>query len=187
MKLNNKGFTLMELLAVMVIIGVVMAVTIPNISGISEQNKITTYAEDAKKFKNSVEYMIRGDDTVPKPESNGECVVVSLNYLHGNEYDNPPNSGEYLKNKSFVVMVKKDKQYHYYVRLIEELPDGNGYRGFNLIDSSELSGDRYFDDLLEAPTCTGCINVDSTTTDAIGSIVSSTGCNSLLNVYHTNE
>ena len=41
--MNERGFTLVELMATILIIGVVMAVTIPNVTGIFNQGKITTY------------------------------------------------------------------------------------------------------------------------------------------------
>lgn len=149
--LNNKGYTLVELLATMIILGIILAVTIPNISGISTQNKITAYAEDAKKFKNSAEYMFRGDDTVKKPQESEHCVMVNLKYLHGNDYDNPPYGGKYDMNNSFVVMVKINKRYKFYVQLVEVFEsDGmDNYRGFSLVEYSKLEGSKYLDEVDE--------------------------------------
>lgn len=186
--MNNKGFTLVELLGVMLILGMVMAVTIPNISGISTQNKITTYAEDAKKFKSTAEYMIRGDDTVKKPSSNGQCVVVNLKYVHGNEYDNPPYGGEYLMDKSFVVMVKKNKRYYYYVQLVEKFnTDGtDNYRGFKLIEYSELESTNYLDKLTEGLSMADFIDVNlGVTKESIrNTIQGTTGCSTVVEVYN---
>lgn len=196
MRLNSKGFTLVELLAVMVVIGVVMAVAIPNIVGISTQNKITAYAEDAKKFKNSAEYMLRGDDTIKKPENNGQCVLVNLRYLHGNEYDNPPYGGEYLMDHSFVVMVKKNRQYKYYVQLIEKFDNTSStitdyYRGFILIDSVNLEGDKYLTRLTELELATSQLNYrfvnlktyKDNETQLINKIRTTTGCTDVVAVY----
>lgn len=184
-KLSNKGYTLVELLAAMIIIGVVMGVTIPNITGIAAQNKITAYAEDAKKFKNAVEYAIRGDDTVKKPVKDNECIIANLGYVHGSDFDTAPNDGRYLMNKSFVVMVKKsDHQYHYYVQLVERYPvdeitgscpagkvcfDDNGkrfqfgdnFKGYAAIDYSSLEGDAYLNNISEATSLSSpFINID---------------------------
>lgn len=150
--MNSKGYTLVELLATMVILGILMAVTIPNISGISTQNKITTYAEDAKKFKSTVEYMLRGDDTLKKPKVNGDCVLVNLKYVHGNDYDHPPYGGEYLMDKSIVVMTKEQNRYKYYVQLVEKfISEGvENYRGFSLLEYSELEGDKYLTNISES-------------------------------------
>ena len=159
--MNNKGYTLVELLATMVILGILMAVTIPNISGISTQNKITKYAEDAKKFKNTAEYMFRGDDTVVKPVNNKECLIVNLRYVHGNEYDDPPYGGSYDMDNSFVVMVKSNRRYEYYVQLVEKFTaDGmDNYRGFSLLKYSELESDTYLDKLSEGVNLTPFVNI----------------------------
>ena len=74
--MNQKGFTLVELLATLLIIGVVMGVTIPNVTGIFNQNKVTTYAEDAKKLRTSAEYMFRGNSAVTKPVANNDCIAI---------------------------------------------------------------------------------------------------------------
>ena len=43
MKLNNKGFTLVEILAVVVILGLLLALMYPNINKIIKQNKEKNY------------------------------------------------------------------------------------------------------------------------------------------------
>ena len=150
MNLNSKGYTLIELLAVFVILGVLMAVTIPNIVGITEANKLQTYAEDAKKFKNTVEYRFRGDSTIEKPQNNGECIIANLKYVAGSEYDNPPYGGQYMMDQSYVIMVKDAKQYKYYVQLVEDLDGDEGYRGVGLKDATLLDGEKYQDEIDEA-------------------------------------
>lgn len=42
-KLNNKGFTLVEVLAVIVILGVLATITVPAVSTVIEQNKENSY------------------------------------------------------------------------------------------------------------------------------------------------
>lgn len=194
--LNNKGYTLIELLATMVIIGVVMGVTIPNITGISAQNKMTAYAEDAKKFKNTAEYMFRGDDTVKKPTVNEQCVMVNLKYLHDNEFDNPPHGGSYDMMNSFVVMVKKNNRYYYYVQLVEKFDaDGDNYKGFSLIDHTALEGSKYLDEVDEGTSMAPFVSISdwgnistilqsSRTSPSTQRITGITGCTSLLEVYY---
>lgn len=192
--LNNKGYTLVELLATMIILGIVMAVTIPNISGISTQNKITTYAEDAKKFKSSAEYMIRGDDTIEKPKENHQCVIVNLKYLHGNDYDHPPYGGRYMMEHSVMVMVKLDNRYEYFIQIVEEFnSDGvNNYKGFSLVKYHDLEGDRYLNNVTEGLNLSGFFQMNwsdplaSTRTHggASQTLMGATGCNVLLEKYY---
>ena len=42
-KLNNKGFTLVEVLAVIVILGIIMAIMVPNVSTLLEKSKEDNY------------------------------------------------------------------------------------------------------------------------------------------------
>lgn len=148
--LNNKGYTLVELLAVFVVLGVLLAVTIPNIVGITTANRAQTYADDAKKFKNAVEYRFRGDSTIEKPQNEGDCIIANLKYVAGNEYENPPYGGEYLMDYSYVIMAKKDRQYKYYVQLIEKLPENEGYRGIKLDLITSLDGEKYQNEIDES-------------------------------------
>ena len=90
--MNERGFTLVELMATILIIGVVMAVTIPNVTGIFNQGKLTTYGEDAKKLRNTAEYLYRGDSSIDRLVDNGDCIVFSFKYLDNDEFK-PPYGG----------------------------------------------------------------------------------------------
>lgn len=147
--MNEKGFTLVELMAVFVVLGVLMGVTIANIVGITTANKQQAYAEDAKKFSNDVEYRFRGDSTIEKPKYNGECLIANLKYVAGSEFDEPPYGGVYDMDNSYVVMLKKDNEYKYYVQLIERI-DGEGFRGIRLDNVNSLTGDKYQNEIDEA-------------------------------------
>ena len=45
MRLNNRGFTLVEVLAVIVILSILMAIMVPNVGKILEKNKENNYAD----------------------------------------------------------------------------------------------------------------------------------------------
>lgn len=184
--LNKKGFTLVELLAMMVILGILMAVTIPNIAGIAEANKKQAYAEDALKFKNTVEYLLRSGDeeNYLKPEHDGECVVVSLTHLvadeygnvdlAGTEYENAPNGGKYWVDYSYVVMKKKSGEYEYHVQLIEDL-DGSGSgvatMGIQLTNYQGLQNSGYLDKVEDFTSAPGtALNSYSAARSALGSL-----------------
>jgi type IV pilus assembly protein PilA len=50
MRINNKGFTLVELLAVLVIIALIGAIAIPNVISIADNNRKDLMLQDAMKF-----------------------------------------------------------------------------------------------------------------------------------------
>lgn len=136
--MNNKsGFTLVELLVSLVLLGVLMAITIPNIIGIVEQNKNNAYVEDSEKMLSSAKYKMASND-IKKP-SVGKCIIMTLGYLDTNDdYKNTPNDGVYDKGKSFVVIKRESSRYDYYVRL-EEKSKNNELRGIKLISENNLN------------------------------------------------
>ena len=152
--MDNKGFTLVELLVTLAMLGLIMMVTIPNIEGISEANKKQAYADDALRFKNTVEYMIRSDENYKKPTNNGDCIIVSLSHLvvdsnnnisvEGSEYDNAPNDGQYAYDYSYVVVRNDNKKLKYYVQLVEQYGSSPyNYGGVKIVDYLKLEGSKY--------------------------------------------
>ena len=52
-KLNNKGFTLLEILAVVVILGILIAIMIPSVNHLIEKNKQDNYDKLIKSIQNA--------------------------------------------------------------------------------------------------------------------------------------
>lgn len=158
---NRKGFTLVELLAMLVVLGILMGVAIPNISGILANNKLNVMKADASKMADSakMKFLRLSKDEKPGPN---QCVIFALNYLNdSDDIKNGPNGGEYLMFDSFVI-VKKTRnategvnQFDYYIRLIER-KDSN-YLGINYIERSELSEGR--DEVLSSVKSTDIIGL----------------------------
>ena len=130
---NNKGFTLVELLGSMVILGLLMVMVVPNIVGILSKNKEKTYKEDAKKLVEVAKYKISMKKDVQPPTVNNKCVVMGLGYLDNAEFANPPNGGCYDVTRSFVIAKLENHRYEYYVQLVEYF-DGK-YTGIALNES----------------------------------------------------
>lgn len=133
---NNKGFTLVELLAMLVVLGILMAVAVPNITGIMSNQKTSMYKSDAMQMVESAKTKVAKNKYIQKP-AQGECLVFSLNYLNSNEdFSTGPNGGEYLPWDSYVVYAREGSRYKYYVTLIE--PDDSVNYGYYLADIDEI-------------------------------------------------
>lgn len=136
---NKMGFTMIELLSAMVVLGLIVGIAVPAISETVNKTRNKTYVSDALKLISNAEYQFRKDNTLPKP-TKSRCIVMSLVYLNNGVFDEAPNGGEYLRNKSFVVAVNDNltNETKYYVRLVEDRGD-NEYRGIDLNSKDELN------------------------------------------------
>ena len=150
--MNKKGFTLTELIAVIVILGVLMTVAIPNVLSIIERNKALSMIEDAKKFITEVEYKVRSDTSIILPTADRGATVIKLSYLTNTDLDQSPYGINYNKNNSFVVIARDcNASTHictdtYYVTLsaIETKSNGevkSNSRGIQLSTLSTLNRD----------------------------------------------
>jgi len=137
MKRNTKGFTLVELLAAMVILGILMLICVPTILNMLENNRNRVYVDDAKKMIAQAEYRIRANNSTIEKPSEGSAIVISLGYLESSDFDNPPNNGEYLKEASYVVVKNDGRKLEYSASIVEKMKQG-GYKGVTLTKNADL-------------------------------------------------
>ncbi len=64
--MKNKGFSLIELLASITILGIIMGIAVPAFSGLLVKNKKQTMINDAKKFLSLVEAQAKRDNYTKK-------------------------------------------------------------------------------------------------------------------------
>ena len=138
MKKNNKGFTLVELMAVIVIMGILSIIVIPKISDLVLETKEEIYVQDAKKLLAQAQYRMNSNSIeIEKPEM-GECIIFSLRYLNVNDFRNPPNNGTYMEESSFVVVRNVEGNFDYAVLLIEHRKDGL-FQGVEFVTEQQLN------------------------------------------------
>ena len=126
---NNKGFTLVELLLVIVIMGIITAISIPLIRNIREGNEdkqYTTYTDSlkqsAKLYLNSYE-----EDVFGREESG--CAIVTYKQLKERDLikDIPIDKTTCEGEDTFVKIVKIDGKYGYSTSIVCKVKkkDGN--------------------------------------------------------------
>ena len=92
MRKNNKGFTLVEILAVIVILGIIMVVALPTYSNIYNSIRLTTYLNNVKTIKSAaldygnnsyVKDSVKKlhDDAVNKGTTKNWCKTISIDNL----------------------------------------------------------------------------------------------------------
>jgi prepilin-type N-terminal cleavage/methylation domain-containing protein len=107
-KLDNKGFTLAEVLAVVVILSILIAILVPNVNTLLNKGQENSYSDlknsilvAAKEYVNDNRYNIKVSDTTVESigsESGNQITVKTLldgGYLSASGTD---SSGEYIVN-----------------------------------------------------------------------------------------
>ena len=86
--MNNKGFTLVELLATISILAIISIIAIPNVISMMEKNKKEAYISDAKKFYTLVEYEKRKDSSLTDP--------IQFSQVDTSDIDKSPSDKNYV-------------------------------------------------------------------------------------------
>lgn len=136
-KVNKYGFTLVELLAVLVVLYIIMGIAIPNVVSTLDKSKKETYISDAKKFLTQAKTEL--SNTINKPAA-GEIVRINLSCIDNQDLTKDPNGNAYSEDDSFVIIVRKDEELVYYVNLVAYSENQNN-RGIRLISKKSLDDD----------------------------------------------
>ena len=136
---RNSGFTMIELLVAIVVLGMLMGVAIPTVLNVLTDSRNRTYIDDAIRMSSTFDQQMRKDNMMPIPAV-GSCIMMNLTYLDNNTFNDAPYDGEYDRVYSFVVARRENlSDYYYYPRLVEKLPKGDsGYRGVDLVEVDRL-------------------------------------------------
>lgn len=143
--MNQKGFSLVELIGMVVVLGVLMVITVPNIAGILKNNKENIVKEDINKIVSNAKNKINTKQA-KSPPSQDDCVVMTLDYVDSNnDLKSGLNGGKYNREESFIVIRKEREQgnsysYRYYVRLVEDIERNGGVQKYEvpLTEHNEL-------------------------------------------------
>ena len=92
---NNKGFTLVELLATLVVLGIIMAIAVPNVVSVVQKNRQKNLIEDGKKMISLAQYYV-----AKNPSATGNLTLEKIDLSE--DIKDGPNGGEYDRTRSKV-------------------------------------------------------------------------------------
>ena len=117
--MNRKGFTLIELIAVIVILAILLLIVAPNILKLVERSKKEQYVADAKELISLVKMKSRLDkyDSIFKETSSGsECYYATAGEL-GFDIITDPNGDTYNLSDSQAAYCETSNSIVYYAKL----------------------------------------------------------------------
>lgn len=119
--MDNKGFTLSELIVTIALVGVVMAISFPAITKLQSENQREIYKSYEKGLINAAKLYVDkyGRDLWVSPVENATCVKITYNDLRYEdlikEFDGIKKGEEVDEEKTFVYATKEKTNVTYVV------------------------------------------------------------------------
>ncbi|KMY54909.1 hypothetical protein AC623_14000 [Bacillus sp. FJAT-27231] len=130
---DQKGLTLIELLAVVVILAIISAIAIPAIGGLIDNTKKDAHVANAQQMISSAKTWVAGNANEAIDATNGQKLTLQKMMDDGliDPIDDP-DKGTYDATASYVLIKKSGKTYSYEVKLT------NGTRGIWVDEPKKL-------------------------------------------------
>ena len=115
---NKKGFTLVELLGVITIIGILALIAMPTIDAITTKNREKVYNTQIETIKNGLKTWGDGN-ALALPENSGEYLMINLGILKKagfvDEDIKDPTTDACFSNDAVLTITKVGSGYSYHV------------------------------------------------------------------------
>lgn len=118
--MNKKGFSLMELLAVIIIVGIIGTIGLISISDSVGSSRKASFVNMARNYADSASAM-RASDKLPVEPKNNEALLIRVDNLTGVDQTGDYSTvySELNLDYCYVAIVNNKQQYSYYVTLVD--------------------------------------------------------------------
>jgi type IV pilus assembly protein PilA len=137
---NERGFTLIEVLSVIIIIGIIMLIAVPAVNKYIDRSNKASYASDALAYVETVrsEYEMRDYGEFLKKD---EIMLVPIEYILLEKGDGSSPYAPFDFTKSYIIIVPERNGYQFYATIIDEIGVGIVQK-----NSNELNRDAVHED-----------------------------------------
>ncbi len=153
---NRKGFTLIEVLAVILIIGVIMMIAVPNVANYIFGSRKSSFATNVHAYIETVRAEYEAREYGPLLDDD-EIMFVPIQVVKLEKSDAGSSPfGEYDFDRSYIVIVPERNTYEYYANVKDVKNNGVIMRTYNVLD-----GDVVVEDATSIPSWKGYNGTES--------------------------
>lgn len=134
--MKNKGFTIVELLAVITIIAVISIIGVIAVSNYTEQAHKDVYIDNAKLYINAARNKYNSDKIAQEPRAD-EALIVPISTLDVDKsigFVSPYD--DYVLDRCYVIITRVNNKNTYYISLVDQ-----AYIGLDAVKEEDLSTD----------------------------------------------
>ena len=119
--MNKKGFSLIEILAVIIIIGVISSIGIVAISGNIERTRKSAFTDMARTYAEAARAM-NGSDLLSYEPKEGEAIIIPFSKIEGSNIEHGEKTayGNLIDEYCYVAITKENGKFKYYVTMVDE-------------------------------------------------------------------
>lgn len=133
--MKDKGFTLIETIAVFVLLGILLTIAVPSITAIMDLSKKRNFAEDARRFIVMVKSEVEKNTEIEYPAKGLSKYFLLSDFNKKGDFKTSPYNTKYNEN-SYVVLSNNNGKFEYKVYL--EACKGNDCHSTKIVTYEEL-------------------------------------------------
>ena len=137
---NRKGFTLIEILSVIIILGIIMIIAVPAVSKYILKSDKAVYVTNANAFVETVRGKYEMKEYGPLLNDD-QIMIVPIESVILEKGTNESPYGRYEPEKSYVVIVPEKNKYSYYATIIDETNTGIIKSDSNIMSEEDVKVD----------------------------------------------